>query len=136
MSFEIKDIPLQTIWQIRREVMYPQQTLEAMQLPDDAGGLHLGLFDKEQLCSVISLFIRGGDMQFRKFATLPHLQGKGYGSALLAHIFALAKEKGLERVWCNARITATQLYRRFGMLPYGDPWEAQGHRFIKMQVQL
>lgn len=111
-------------------------SIEAMQLPDDATGLHLGLFNEEELCSVISLFMRAESMQFRKFATLPHCQGKGYGTQLLTHIFDMAKEKGVQRIWCNARTSATKMYRRFGMLPFETPWEENGHQFIKMQVYL
>ena len=39
-------------------------------LQDDEDGLHFGLFNKEKLVSVVSLFIDGEEAQFRKFATL------------------------------------------------------------------
>ena len=50
---------------MRKEVMYPELGIEELQLPDDESGEHLGLFDGDTLCSVISLFLKDGSLQFR-----------------------------------------------------------------------
>lgn len=136
MSTRIAEVPLATIWQMRRDVMYPEMTLEDVQLPDDASGMHLGLFDGDVLCSVISLFYKNGELQFRKFATVTSLQGKGYGKQLLQHVFDQARKEEIKRIWCNARTTATGLYEKFGMRPFGETWAQHGHQFIKMQIEL
>jgi phosphoribosylformimino-5-aminoimidazole carboxamide ribotide isomerase len=121
---------------MRQMVMYPEHTLEQVKLKDDAAGMHLGLFDNGALCSVVSLFNEGTVLQFRKFATVTALQGKGYGSMLLRTVFERAKSGGVQRIWCNARTTAVSFYQKFGMEPFGDAWEENGHRFIKMQIEL
>ncbi|WP_132054246.1 GNAT family N-acetyltransferase [Pseudocnuella soli] len=136
MSIEIKEVPLLTVWHMRQTVMYPEMTLEAMKLPDDEAGKHLGLYDDNVLCSVVSLFYRGDVLQFRKFATVAHLQGKGYGTKLLQHVFSAAKKDGVQRIWCNARATALPFYQKFGMQPFGEGWLENGHEFIKMQIEL
>lgn len=113
--------------------MYPQLSLEEVRLADDEAGEHLGLYKEQLLVTVISLFERQGQVQFRKFATLPQFQRKGYGTTLLQHVFHLAQEKNASSIWCNARLTAVELYRRFGMRPLGSTWLQHGHQFIKMQ---
>lgn len=113
--------------------MYPGLSIEEVKLPDDEAGLHLGLYNEGQLCSVISLFQNEG-LQFRKFATVQAVQGRGFGSYLLEYVFDYAKQKGIKRIWCNARTTAVGLYERFGMQPFGDTWEQLGHRFVKIHI--
>lgn len=132
----ITEIPLEPVWRIRQEVMYPEQTIEQVKLDDDASGIHKGLFEANKLCTVISLFERGEALQFRKFATIREMQGRGFGSALLNHVFANTKAKGLRRIWCNARTTAIPFYERFGMLAFGDTWQQNGRLFVKMQIEL
>ncbi|MEW9674323.1 GNAT family N-acetyltransferase, partial [Ammoniphilus sp. 3BR4] len=55
----------------------------------------LGLFEGEQLISIVSLFVRGAEGQFRKFATLTSHQNKGYGSKLLIYVLGEAERLGV-----------------------------------------
>ncbi|MBS1576386.1 MAG: 1-(5-phosphoribosyl)-5-[(5-phosphoribosylamino)methylideneamino]imidazole-4-carboxamide isomerase, partial [Bacteroidetes bacterium] len=61
---EIKEADLAEVWALRREVMYTEEEISFVQLEDDDKGLHLGLYRKRELVSVISLFIRNGELQF------------------------------------------------------------------------
>ena len=63
----IKEVFYKDIWHIRRVVMYPERDLEYIKLPEDEEGIHLGLYLENELVSVISLFINGYELQFRKF---------------------------------------------------------------------
>lgn len=76
MENTLKEILKEQAWNIRHEVMWPDKSFEYIILEDDEDGLHFGLFNKEKLVSVISLFINGEEVQFRKFATLQQEQGK------------------------------------------------------------
>ncbi|MHA4179313.1 GNAT family N-acetyltransferase [Bacillus cereus] len=44
--------------------------------------------------------------------TLPHEQGKGYGSALLDYLIQEAKNRGVKRIWCNARENKVNFYKK------------------------
>ena len=132
----IKEVPLADVWTIRHQVMYPLETLDFVKLEADAAGLHWGVYNDNTLVSVISVFIEGNSLQFRKFATIVTQQGKGYGSALLQYTMDWAAANHIESIWCNARTTATGMYRRFGMNPTGEPWQKYGLEFIKMEKQL
>ena len=71
------------------------------------------MFDKDMLVSIVSCFIVGDEMQFRKLATLEDYQGKGIATVLLHYILKLAKDKGLGKVWCNARTNKKSFYEKF-----------------------
>jgi phosphoribosylformimino-5-aminoimidazole carboxamide ribotide isomerase len=132
----IKEVPLADVWALRHEVMYPAETVAFVKLEADAAGLHWGLYKEGVLVSVISVFVEEGSLQFRKFATLTAQQGKGYGSGLLQYVMDWAVEHRIKSIWCNARTTATAMYRRFGMYAVGEPWYKYGLEFIKMEKQL
>jgi len=130
---QIKEASLAEVWELRREVMYPEEEISFVQLPDDDKGLHLGLYRRKELVSVVSLFFHGGELQFRKFATKKSEQDKGYGTTLLHKVFEIAKERKCKSVWCNARRDATKFYTKWGMLESGDSWKKYGIEFIIMK---
>lgn len=132
----IKPVPLDEIWRMRQLVMYPGENLDFVKLDDDAIGLHWGVYKGDRLLSVISVFERENEVQFRKFATLPAEQGKGYGTKLLQYVMDWAAENGKRAIWCNARLSATIIYTKFGMFKTGDSWAKYGIDFIKMEKQL
>jgi phosphoribosylformimino-5-aminoimidazole carboxamide ribotide isomerase len=133
---EIRKANLAEVWALRREVMYPEEEISFVQLEDDDKGLHLGLYNKSELVSVISLFIHNGELQFRKFATKKTEQKKGYGTVLLNKVFAIAKEKHCKSVWCNARRNAAKFYTKWGMTESGNSWMKYGMEFIIMKKVL
>jgi phosphoribosylformimino-5-aminoimidazole carboxamide ribotide isomerase len=121
---------------MRQAVMYPQESISFVQLEDDEAGMHWGLYREEELVSVISLFDKGGSIQFRKFATRTDLQGMGYGTTLLQHVMDWARTSGKKNIWCNARLMAIGMYKKFGMQAVGKTWQKYGLDFIKMEKQL
>ncbi|WP_456313180.1 GNAT family N-acetyltransferase [Pseudomonas shirazensis] len=127
--------PSQT-WQIRHEVMWPDQPFEFVQLPEDDFGLHFGVFVDEKLVSIVSCFITDEEMQFRKLATLEQFQGQGIASELLVYIFELAKQKGLKKVWCNARTNKKDFYGKFGMTDTNKTFSKAGQEFTIMEILL
>ncbi|MCG2617398.1 GNAT family N-acetyltransferase [Terrimonas sp. NA20] len=132
---DIRSVDLETIWKIRQEVMYPAEELNYVQLPDDGSGRHLGLYAGDVLVSIVSLFERGDDLQFRKFATLTREQGKGYGSDLLQYVMDLGVAEGRKSIWCNARVAASGFYEKFGMYTTGGTWWTKDIEFVKMEKQ-
>lgn len=132
----IKETQIKDVWHMRQKVMYPEETIEFVKLENDDKGLHLGLYIADTLVSVISVFEVGDEVQFRKFATETAMQGKGYGTMLLRYVMDWAISTGKKSIWCNARIMATEMYRRFGMQPVGEGWKKYGFEFIKMEKQL
>lgn len=133
---DIRPVPLKEVWLLRHLVMYPNYPEDVIKLKDDALGLHLGIYKAGELVSVVSVFQQGRNMQFRKLATRKDWQGKGLASALLHHIDNLAQQKRVQRLWCNARLSATGLYKKMGMYATGQSWQALGQDFIVMEKKL
>ncbi|MEL6357689.1 MAG: GNAT family N-acetyltransferase, partial [Bacteroidota bacterium] len=98
---DIRSIKAEDTWPLRQSIMWPEHPIEFVKLErDTTDGIHLGLFIEEQLVSIISLYINGYDMQFRKFATVVEQQGKGYGSLLLRYVIGMVgPQKGIKKIW-------------------------------------
>nr|WP_315224617.1 GNAT family N-acetyltransferase [uncultured Flavobacterium sp.] len=130
----IKEIKASDTWKIRHEVMWPNQPFEFVQLEEDNEGLHFGAFINEELVTVVSCFIIADEMQFRKLATLESYQGQGMASRLLKYILQLAKDKGLKKVWCNARTNKKTFYTKFGLKDTQQRFTKAGHEFTIMEI--
>ncbi len=96
---------------IRQIVLWPKLTIDELYVKGDEDAIHYGYFINKQVVGVISLFDLGDEFQFRKFAVLPEHQNKGIGSTLLQHVM----ESIDKTIKCNARVSATELYEKFGM---------------------
>ncbi|PTX21394.1 putative GNAT family N-acyltransferase [Pontibacter mucosus] len=130
---QIKEITAEETWQLRRDVMWPEKDISYVQLPEDEDGHHFGLYLSGELVSVVSLFVAGQRAQFRKFATLPQYQGKGYGSMLLQHLIRQAATQGITQLWCNARQEKASFYRRFGLQETNHTFMKDGKSYVVME---
>ncbi len=130
---QIKEIRAEDTWQLRRDVMWPQQSINYVQLPEDKSGQHFGLYLSGELVSVVSLFVAGQRAQFRKLATLPRHQGKGYGTALLHHLLKEASAQGITQLWCNARQEKAEFYKRFGLQETSHTFRKGGKDYVVME---
>ena len=132
----IEQVPAYVVWPIRHKVMYPQEDFDFVKLPDDERGTHLALFAGNDLLSVISLFQKDSDLQFRKFATKQEFQGRGYGSELLRHVIQYARQQGTTRIWCNARTSAIVFYSKFGFRPANKTFTKNGIDYTVMELRI
>ncbi|WP_126971601.1 GNAT family N-acetyltransferase [Gynurincola endophyticus] len=125
------DLPL--IWAIRHEAMYPGHLIDIVKLDNDAVATHFGFAVDGKIISVVSVENIGTSYQFRKFATLPAFQNKGYGTQLLNGVLGWIQDQGAENVWCNARQSAADYYKKFGLTEDGQSYEKYGLRFVIMK---
>ena len=130
---KIIEITSEETLKIRHEVMWPEKPMDYIKLPNDDKGIHFGLFLKDEIISVISLFIVNKEAQFRKFATQTTYQGKGYGTILLKEIFTIAKNKKAQRIWCNARTSKSSYYTKFGMNLTENKFVKGGIKYVIME---
>ncbi|MFY0625587.1 MAG: GNAT family N-acetyltransferase [Reichenbachiella sp.] len=133
MELEIREIYMSDTWPIRHEVMWPDQPFSFVKLEEDNIGKHYGLFVKGVLTSIVSVFIKDNELQFRKLATLNHEQGKGYGTKLLKFVLNEAGAFGVRRIWCNARVDKSAYYDRFGLTETGQKYVKGGIEFVVME---
>jgi predicted GNAT family N-acyltransferase len=131
-AMTIQEISLETVWQIRHQVMWPERDASFVRIPEDTDAKHLGVVVDGQCVSIISLFKTPDDLQFRKFATLVSAQGKGYGSALLAHVI---QSNPHQTIWCHARVEKQAYYEKFGFVGRDMPFEKNGKIYVRMTLE-
>lgn len=133
----IQEIPIDALLQLRQHVLWPNKDLDFVRTPNDDHGIHLGIFIEGQWISCISLFIEENQHAvFRKFATLPDFQNKGYGSQLLHYSFNYLQQLGIITISCSARVEKQSYYQKFGMQPNGYPYLKNGLQYVTMEVNL
>jgi predicted GNAT family N-acyltransferase len=129
----ITEVPYHDVLTMRQQVMYPDKDTEFVKLSDDDRGLHIGVYEKDELVSVMSIFLHGRDVQFRKLATRNDMQGKGFASALMQWLIDYANDMKLNRLWCNARINATGFYSKFGYEETDKRFSKNGYEYVVME---
>lgn len=129
----INEVPYSDVLEIRHKVMYPEKDMNYVILPDDDKGLHIGYYKEGVLVSVLSLFLNNRELQFRKFATLPEFQGRGYGSELMKWVLDYAIDMKFDRLWCNSRIEKTGFYRKFDFVETDETFEKDGRQFVVLE---
>ncbi|KAI0169201.1 GCN5-like N-acetyltransferase [Hypoxylon sp. FL1284] len=149
----VRPIAAAETYALRHAVLWPSKPASYVELPDDVDGQHFGAFvavgvanrdagsqgeGEEVLVSIISLFpgAQGEAARFRKFATAPAWQGRGVGSALLAHAIDAAARAGASSVWCDARQSARGFYQRFGLLADGPVFCKGDVPYLRMSKPL
>jgi phosphoribosylformimino-5-aminoimidazole carboxamide ribotide isomerase len=105
-------------------------------MDEDNHGLHFGTFKDNELIGVVSLFEKGTDYQFRKFAIDERVQGQGIGRQLLDYIADFAKLQGAKRLWCNARLSAIGFYLRSGFKQTGTLFSKNGFDYEILEKKL
>ncbi|WP_236013302.1 GNAT family N-acetyltransferase [Paenibacillus glycanilyticus] len=132
----IKVIDKELAWQLRHKVMWPNKPFDFIKIEEDDEGTHYGLYEGEELVSVLSLFVQGEQAHFRKFATLTNYQKRGFGSQLLNHVLDEATSTGIKRIYCNARVNKASYYEKFGFSKLGDTFNKSGKDYILMERYL
>lgn len=133
MGIIVRKINKEDAWEVRHKVMWPEKDFDYIKLEDDDEGIHFGLFKDNILISVISLFISNEEAQFRKLATIEKEQGKGYGSTLLNYSIKILENRGVKRIWCNARDNKVGFYKKFGLQETNTRFTKGGKSYVIME---
>lgn len=136
MEITIAKVDKEKAWELRHKVMWPDKAFDHIKLEDDDLGIHFGLFKESILISIVSLFMNNEGAQFRKFATLQQEQGNGYGSVLLNYVIEEAKNRGVKRIWCNARENKVNFYKKFGLEESNYKFTKGGKSYVIMEKHL
>lgn len=131
-SVEVRPLAPEDVIEIRWLILRPGFPRESAIFDgDDAQGtVHLGGFVEQRLCGVASIYDVplperaeiARAFQLRGMATLPEVRGAGVGRALLVACEDAARAHGASLIWCNARVSAAEFYRRHG-------WQVLGAEF-------
>jgi len=132
MDFALRTISAADTHRLRHRVLRPNQPPAAAAYPLDrqADAAHFGCFVADGLVGVASVYREDPDgatesreFRVRGMAVDPARQGAGMGRALLAACVDHARSLGGSRVWCNARVTASDFYSRCGFRQSGPEFD-------------
>ena len=125
-----KEISAEDTYPIRKEILRKNMSLSHVMKGDlDPDSLHLGVFEDEELVCIGSFMkassegLSGSQYQLRGMATKAECQGKGYGKLLLKEAELILEGKGIDIIWCNARITAIDFYKKLDYEVIGNQFE-------------
>ena len=149
--------------QLRHSVLWPDLPLSHVCLPEDDAGFHYSAFlpQHDTPIAVISLFRANiptdketpdpepgpssansmthccEAVRFRQFVCEPQYQGQGDGSRLLFHALSMVQsEWGVTMVWCDARTTTQEWYKRRGFEPFGPKFFKGPVEHVRMKADL
>jgi GNAT superfamily N-acetyltransferase len=126
---EIKKISSSATYPVRHEVLRKGKPIETCQFKgdDDENTVHFGLYQKEQLIGIISifkepsiLFLEKNQLQIRGMAVLEEFQGKGFGAELVKAAENYCINQNIDLIWFNAREKAVLFYKKLGYTSIGD----------------
>jgi GNAT superfamily N-acetyltransferase len=128
---------------LRAAILRPGVPFEESVYPLDyqPESLHMGAFEGHQLVTVASIFHEPppGETdpqawRLRGMVTLPEMQRRGYGRAVLLKCIEQVARKNGTLLWCKARVDAVDFYRTLKFETVGGEQKtARGTAFIQMK---
>lgn len=127
---QLKEIKAEDTYAIRKAVLRKNMTLSHEMPGDhDPETVHLGIYDENKLLCTGSFMknnrdeFTGHQYQLRGMATAEGSQRKGYGRILLEKAEDFFKVRGIDLIWCNARVSALEFYKKSGYETIGEVFE-------------
>jgi predicted GNAT family N-acyltransferase len=69
-----------------------------------------------------------------RVAVVASRRGQGVGTALMEYAHCIAKNNALDKVWCNAQISAVPFYERLGYrITSSEPFDEAGIEHVRME---
>lgn len=130
----IRTVPASDVYPLRHKVLRPNQTLAdcVWAQDNDPDTVHFAADSDGQIIGIASIAIcpRESDppntWRLRGMATEPDRRAQGIATQVLTACLDHAKSKGGAIMWCNARTSAVEFYRRHGFETVGDEFETRG----------
>ncbi|MEJ5992811.1 GNAT family N-acetyltransferase [Pedobacter sp. Du54] len=130
----VRFISAQETLDLRSKILRNGLSLADCIFPTDQieGAFHLGCFVDELLVSVASFFPnhyqdrKGLGYQLRGMATAKAFAGKGYGAELIDFAIIQLNAAKANYLWCNARSSAIEFYKKKGFELSSDEFEIEG----------
>ncbi|MFE6138983.1 GNAT family N-acetyltransferase [Bacillus sp. NPDC057893] len=128
----VKQIDASETYLFRQTILRPNQSLEDCKYDSDykTDAFHLGAFLHDELVSIASFskeihpdLQAGTHYRLRGMATLPNFRNQHAGTSLIRKAEQVLQEREANILWCNARITVADYYKRLGFHEHGEIFE-------------
>ncbi len=71
-----------------------------------------------------------------RVAVVASRRGQGVGTALMEYAHGVAKDNALDKVWCNAQVSALPFYESLGYRITGEPFYEANIEHVRMERSL
>lgn len=133
----IQSITLHDCLKLRRDVLWPQFSLQDCIEDEDEQAMHYGYIKNQEIISCLSVFYRTPiRYQIRKFATQTQYQNQGIGTLLFSTVLQKLINKQIQTVYLNARITALRFYEKFDFKVFDKEFSKKNVTFLPMELNL
>lgn len=131
----IKFVPLEIVLPLRSKMLRNGAAINECIFPTDQaeGIFHLAYYvDESEIATVATFYPQnldgkdGQGYQLRGMATDDVFFGKGYGALLVKYAVDYLKEAKADYIWCNARSSALNFYKKQGFEIVSDEFEIPG----------
>ncbi|EJR46630.1 hypothetical protein IIM_04768 [Bacillus cereus VD107] len=128
----VKHIDASETYLLRQTILRPNQSLEDCKYDSDyeTDSFHLGAFLQDKLISIASFskeihpdLQTGIHYRLRGMATLPNFRNQRAGGSLILKAEQILQKCAANILWCNARITVADYYKRLGFHEHGEIFE-------------
>ena len=133
---DIRTITWEQTIALRHSVLWPNKPPEYCHVDGDENALHFGFFANEILVCVASVYLNQNKARLRKFATDVCYQNQGIGTKMLMYIIQTLQGSQAKYLWCDARETALDFYKRFDMRVCSERFYKADVPYYKMQIAL
>jgi predicted GNAT family N-acyltransferase len=130
----VKFIPFELTLGLRSKILRNGLPAEQCVFPTDQveGAFHLAFYADEEIACIASFFPNNYKdnkvvgYQLRGMASDNIFAGKGYGSELVKFAIEYIKNTNAQYIWCNARSSAIDFYKKLGFNLVSDEFEIAG----------
>lgn len=130
----IKFIPFELTLGLRSKILRNGLPLTECIFPTDQveGAFHLAFYIDHEIATVASFFPKNYKdhkelgYQLRGMATDTPFVGKGCGKQLIEFAVEYIKKTNAKYIWCNARSTAVEFYKKLDFQVSSDEFEIAG----------
>jgi len=126
-KIEFKNVSLKEIRKLRKIYLYSNNLSNLSNYKEDTykKTKHYGIFKDHKLVSGLTLIentkdLKEKDVQIRGMFTIKSEMKKGYGSMLIENVIIKSKQKNIQNIWCNARISALKFYKKNKFIEVGE----------------
>ncbi len=123
----------QDLYPLRHEVLWQHKPESECGIEPDTleTTFHIGALDEKSTIIGTSTFILETNpaieaekqYRLRAMATHPSSRGSGLGKEMIRKAMGMLKEKGIEVLWCDARLKASGFYKNLGFKTKGDVYQ-------------